>query len=291
MRTPEHEPAAAARRYEMGSLNRALDLLELVGHEPGLTLSELGRRSGLSKVTTFRILANLEHRSYVRRDGEAGRYSLGPKVIQLGGQLFEALDLRLIARPLLEDLWRRSGETVNLAVPVDDSITYIDILQSPQGLRMAARVGATDDLHSTALGKAMLAFEPEAAVIEVARHRGLVRKTDRTISDVHLLLEDLRAVRERGYSIDDEENEPGARCVAAPVFGPMGSVVGAISISGPATRVTPERLPDLGVAVRRVGERISERLGHRPTRVATMQAGKLDAAAIGPTASEAGHQP
>jgi DNA-binding IclR family transcriptional regulator len=291
MRTPEHEPAAAARRYEMGSLNRALDLLELVGHEPGLTLSELGRRSGLSKVTTFRILANLEHRSYVRRDGEAGRYSLGPKVIQLGGQLFEALDLRLIARPLLEDLWRRSGETVNLAVPVDDSITYIDILQSPQGLRMAARVGATDDLHSTALGKAMLAFEPEAAVIEVARHRGLVRKTDRTISDVHLLLEDLRAVRERGYSIDDEENEPGARCVAAPVLGPMGSVVGAISISGPATRVTSERLPDLGVAVRRVGERISERLGHRPTRVATMQAGKLDAAAIGPEGSKAGHQP
>ena len=254
-------------RYQIGSLGRALDLLELVGEQPGLTLTELARTSELTKVTVFRILANLEHRGYVRRDEATGRYRLGMKVIELGGRLVDELDLRLIARPILEELRHESGETVNLAVPVDWRITYIDILQSSQGLRMAARVGATDDLHSTALGKAILAFEPDAAIREFFAGRGLSRKTERTITDEKHLREELRAVRARGYSVDDEENEAGARCAAAPVLGPDGSAVGAVSISGPATRMTLDRLDELGAIVRRAGQHISERLGHRPPDV------------------------
>jgi IclR family KDG regulon transcriptional repressor len=248
-------------RYQIGSLGRALDLLELVGEQPGLTLTELARTSELTKVTVFRILANLERRGYVRRDEATGRYRLGMKVIELGSRLVDELDLRLIARPILEELRNQSGETVNLAVPVDWRITYIDILQSSQGLRMAATVGATDDLHSTALGKAILAFEPPDAIREFFAGRRLLQKTERTITAEKRLREELAAVRARGYSVDDEENEIGARCAAAAVLGPDGSAVGAVSISGPATRMTLERLDELGPLIRRSSENISERLG------------------------------
>lgn len=254
--------SADRRSYEIAALSRALDVLELLADRPSLGQSEVAALAGLHKVTAFRILTNLERRGYVQRDRDTGRYGLGLKLIHLGGRVSVRLDLRAIAHPFLEQLQERSGETVNLALPVDGHIAYIDILESPQSLRMAASVGSTDDLHSTALGKAMLAWESEAFVVDHIRRFGLHPKTARTIGDQARFLAELRTARERGYATDDEENEPGARCVAASVLSHGGDVVAGISISGPASRMTLERLPELGGAAQEAARLVSEQLGY-----------------------------
>jgi DNA-binding IclR family transcriptional regulator len=237
-------------------------MLELIGDQPNLTPSELTARSGLTKVTVFRILANLERRGYAHRDEATGRYRLGMKVMHLAGRLNQSLDLRSTARPVLERLRRDADETVNLAIAVDGRIAYIDIVESSHGLRMAASVGSTDDLHATALGKALAAWMPVHALREHIHVHGLTRKTDRTIVDEHTLLEELRTIRTRGYAVDDEENERGARCVAAPIFGERDEVIASVSISGPTTRMPSDRIPELGSAVRAASEQISELLGY-----------------------------
>jgi DNA-binding IclR family transcriptional regulator len=261
---PARTPAAteAANPYEIASVGRALDVLELVADHPDLTRGQLAARSGLTKVTLFRILANLERRGYVRREPGVGGYRLGMKVMHLAGRLDQSFDIRATARPVLEQLRRDADETVNLAVPVDGQVAYIDILESSHGLRMAASIGRTDEPHATALGKAMLAWMPAQAVHELVMTRGLSRKTERTIADEAALLQELRAVRERGYAVDDEENELGARCVAAPILGPGGAVIASVSVSGPTTRMPMDRLDALGTAVQGASLRISQLLGH-----------------------------
>ena len=253
---------SAAGRYRIGVLAKALDLIDLLDTHEALTLTELSAHSGINKVTTLRILVNLEERGYVERDEASGRYRLGFRLLQLGMRASERLDLRTTARPVLKSLHAETGETVNLAIPGQDGLIYIDIIESTHGLRMAATIGARDDYNSTALGKAMLAHLPAAQRDELLAGQTLPRKTSRTIVEPQALLEELERVRRTGYAVDDEENEPGARCLAAPVFDYQGRLVAAISLSGPSSRVTPERESELAARVRDAAARISAALGY-----------------------------
>lgn len=248
-----------ATRYHIGVLNKAFDLLDVLEQEGPLTLTELSLRAGTNKVTVLRILANLEARGYVERD-DAGRYYLGTRLLQLGLRKSAATDLRAIAHPALRELRDRFDETVNLGIPAGAGILYIDILESSLGLRMAATVGARDDIHSTAIGKAIASNwdRPQQERI------GLLQpKTPHTITSADVLERELNAVRVRGYSVDDEENQTGARCIGAPVFDYSGECVGAISVSGPTIRMTDDRLFQIAPEVQRTAATISERLGFR----------------------------
>lgn len=256
-------PATGKARYSIAVLTRALDLLDALEEGASLSLTEASVLTGINKATAYRILANLEARGYVARDPVSGRYRLGLRLAHLGMRMAEGLDLRTQARPLLHALQRETAETVNLAVPGEDGIIYIDIVESERGLRMAATVGAQDDFHSTALGKAMLPYLPSERVDRLLAGARLERKTANTITRADLLRAELRRVRARGWAIDDEENEAGARCVAAPIFDHDDRVVGAVSVSGPASRLPSERLPKVAEAVRAVGREISTRMGHR----------------------------
>ncbi len=253
-----------AGRYRIGVLAKALDLIDLLDEHEALTLTELSSRSGINKVTVLRILANLEERGYVERDDATGRYRLGFRLLELGMRKSEGLDLRTVARPALKTLHAETGETVNLAIPGRDGLVYIDIIESTHGLRMAATIGARDDYHSTALGKAMLAHFPAPLREEFLARQALPRKTSRTIVEPVALLAELDRVREAGFAVDDEENEPGARCIAAPVFDYRGRVVGAISISGPASRVSRDRERELAARVIVAAQDVSAALGFRP---------------------------
>jgi IclR family KDG regulon transcriptional repressor len=255
--------AAQTGKYSIGVLGKAFDLLDLLdGNEP-LTLTELSHRSGMNKATTLRILSNLEGRRYVERN-EAGRYSLGVRLLQLGNRKSAGLDLRTIARPVLVALHSAFGETVNLAVPGERGIVYIDILESPFGLRMAASVGSSDDFHSTAIGKAIAAQWSEERTQEMLGKGVLGSKTPQTIIEPGDLVRELTLVRARGFATDNEENEAGARCVGAPVFDHTGACVGAISISGPASRMSEERMSHIAVRVVDAARDISSRLGYLP---------------------------
>ena len=262
-RRPSQAPRAG--RYTIAVLTKALDLIDLLDAHESLTLTELSARSGINKVTALRILANLEGRGYVERDEATGRYRLGVRLLQLGMRKTEGLDLRTVARPILKRLHADTDETVNLAIPGPDGIFYIDILESPLGLRMAATIGARDDYHATALGKAILANLPPAAQEETLRRQRLPKKTPRTIVEPGALARELDLVRKRGYAVDDEENETGARCVAAPIFDHRGRVVAAISVSGPASRLTADREAELAARVKATSQQISALMGYTET--------------------------
>jgi IclR family acetate operon transcriptional repressor len=247
--------------YSIAVLDRALDVLEALadGNEP-LGVTELARRVGATKSAAYRILANLERRGYVGKDATTARYSLGTRLAYLGQRSLGTFDLRQVARPILEELNRRFHETVNLGVLEGNEVVYIDMIESQHGLRMAARVGARDFVHSTALGKAMLAFLPPEAVEHRLRHP-LPARTAHTITVPALLAAELDRVRARGVAEDHAENELGARCVAAPIFDHAGSVIAAISVSSPESRLDDSRAAEVAAAVQTAAQEITRRVG------------------------------
>jgi IclR family acetate operon transcriptional repressor len=253
--------------YSIAVLDRALDLLEALAESPAgapLGVSEVARRAGVTKSAAFRILANLERRGYVAKDPVNARYTLGMHLVYLGERSLGAIDLRAAARPALEALQQRFGETVNLGVREGAEVVYVDMIESSHGLRMAAHVGGRDYLHSTALGKAILAFllSPERDHLLHAP-AGLPARTDRTITDPVKLRLELERVHERGIAEDRDENEVGARCLGAPIFDHRGVVVGAISVSAPDSRLDDARAAEVAAAVREGAAAVTWRLGGR----------------------------
>ncbi len=252
--------------YSIAVLDRALDVVEALASAPAgalLGVTEVARRVGTTKSAAFRILSNLERRGYVSKDPVTAKYTLGTRLAYLGERSLEAIDLRGAARPELEALHRRFDETVNLGVREDAEVVYVDMVESGHGLRMAARVGARDLLHTTALGKAILAHLPSRDRERLLRRR-LVPRTEHTIIDPAVLRSDLERVRERGYAEDQGENEIGARCLGAPIFDHAGGVLGAISVSSPDSRLDDARAAELAAAVAAAAAAVTRRVGGVP---------------------------
>ena len=253
----------SSRNYRIAVLDRSIDLMEAMADAGGpIGVTELSRTIGSTKSATFRILATLEQRGYVRRVPENGKYQLGMNLVHLGQSALGRIDLRSIARPVLEDLHRRFNETVNLGVLSGGRIVYVDMVESQHGLRMSAQVGAHDNVHSTAIGKAILANLPESRQ-EALIEGPLPARTEKTLTTREALLDDIERIRVSGFSRDRGENEVGANCFGAPIFDAQGNVAAAISISGPETRLNGEMAEDVAVAVRIAAQEISDRLsGH-----------------------------
>jgi DNA-binding IclR family transcriptional regulator len=195
---------------------------------------------------------------------------LGLKLVELGQLLLSQLDLRKEAEPFLRDLAERIRETVHLVFLDRDEIVYIDKVetdQNPSGLRMASRVGLRNPAHSCAVGKVLLADLPEEGLNNFIKGKGLPKRTENTITNPTPLKEHLNLVRAQGYAIDDEENEKGIRCVAAPIRNEVGRAVAAVSISGPAFRITKKVIQEsLKKEVMETALKISQRLGFRDKR-------------------------
>lgn len=247
---------------------KALSLLDAFTlHEPSLSLSALMERTGLPRATAFRLLATLEQCGYVVKDGVD--YSLGFKLFVLGNVVAEGLDLRRAAHRHLEALRDTTGETVQLAVLEDWKIVHLDRAMSTQSVAyMVSHVGAILPAYCTALGKALLTYQSEDMVEAWASTQELRRHTPNTITSVDGLLDELRRIRQRGYSIDDEERELGVRCVGAPVFDRAGKAIAAISLGAPTGRL-PRNLEGSQIAmqVMATGLAISRELGYvRPGR-------------------------
>ncbi|MDQ7820486.1 MAG: IclR family transcriptional regulator [Armatimonadota bacterium] len=243
------------------SIDRAWALLASLG-EAGqpLTVRDLARRTGLPRPTVYRLVDALaRHGAVVIQDGTV---AVGHRVLWLAGQRLAQLELRAAGRPYLMDLCRQVGETVHLGVLEQGHVVYIDKVEPPRPLRMASTIGAIMPAHSTALGKAMLAWSDPRAVREIVAQRGLPRRTPRTITTLARLQRELAAVRARGFAVDNVENEDGIRCVGAPIFDHRGRVAGAVSISGSVSTISLRRArEELGPRVRETAARISRVLG------------------------------
>ena len=247
--------------YDVAVLQKALDLLEAITLGPESGLRELSSATGASKASSFRVLSTLEHRGYVVKDPETRKYTPGPRLISLSIGVVQRMELVPLTRPLLEDLQREFGETVNLAMLDGNEIIYLDIVESSRGLRMAAHGGARDAVHSTALGKALLSCLPIEEARQLLERNDRIPATRRTIVTLDALMAELAVTRERGYSIDDEENEIGARCVGVAVPGPDGRPRAAISISGPAARMHDRDIDRIGARLKVAAVEVAQAMG------------------------------
>ena len=262
--TPDTPDALEPRRNSSSSLRRALSILMYLaedgGHPHGMSLTDLATGLQLSKSTVLRLLAPLRDARLVDQDPETGHYRLGPQNALLGQVYLERLDIRRTASPLLHRLAQDAREAVHLVSFDPPEIVYIDKVESPQAVRMHSRVGGRQPAYCTATGKAFLAHSGDE-VLDLVLAAGLPARTPATITSPDHLRADLAVIRERGYAIDDVENELDIRCVAAPAFNHAGAVVTAISISGPASRVTHERLPEIGRRVTETARELTALLG------------------------------
>jgi len=248
------------------TIERASGLLDILGQNShGISLGDLSAKIGLPKGTTHRFLSSLSYVGYVRQDPKTRNYFLGLKLVELGQLLLSQLDLRKEADPFLRHLAERVGETVHLVFLDRNEIVYIDKFETDQnksGLKMASRIGLRNPAHSCAVGKVLLSHVSDEELSDVTKERGLPKRTENTITDPEKLRKHLHAVREQGYAVDDEENEKGIRCVAAPIYNEIGKAVAAISISGPAFRVTKKVIQEsLKKEVMQTALQISQRLG------------------------------
>jgi IclR family acetate operon transcriptional repressor len=253
------------------TLDRALNVLLAIADNgsSGLSLADCTAILAYSKPTTHRILRTLAARGFVRVDEQNGTYSLGLTTLRLGMDFLEQVDIRREALPLLRALADETGETVHLGVLQGSDVVYIEKVESAHAVRMFSRVGHTMPTYSTGIGKAILAFLPDEE-LQDALPAQLQAHTEATITDRARLRAHLTETRERGYSIDDIENEDGIRCAGAPVFDHTGAVCAGISVAGPASRITPDRLPELGRRARETALEIAARIGYRAAETAAV---------------------
>jgi IclR family acetate operon transcriptional repressor len=223
------------------SLTRAFDLLEHLADAGGsATLSRLAAESGLPLPTIHRLMRSLVATGYVRQD-PSRRYALGPRLIRLGESASQMLGSW--AMPYLAGLVEQIGETANGAILEGDAVVYVAQVPSQHSMRMFTEVGRRVLPHSTGVGKALLSTLPDEQVLEIVERTGMPAQTSRTITDPDDLLRALEQARRLGYTTDDGEQEEGVRCVAVPGVGAPGRA--AISVSGPDSRVTLDRVDEI----------------------------------------------
>jgi DNA-binding IclR family transcriptional regulator len=262
--------------YKVQVLDRALAALAILANSSSdCSLAELCPALKLHKSTVHRLMMVLEQHRLVVKNPETGRYRLGLRLYELGSRAIDGLDLRGRARPYLDRLQAEFGETVFLCILDDGQVFYVEKVESQQSVRTACTVGSRAPAYCTAVGKAMLAELSEPEVNDVIRRWGLRAVTPNTITTSAALKAELRAVRSRGYAIDNEEKEEGLRCVSAAVRGHSGKLFAAMSVSGPAFRMTKERIPEVGQAVMQAANELSAELGYEgtPLRMARGTAG------------------
>lgn len=244
------------------SLVKGLSLVDLVADsETPLRQVDLAEASGLPRPTAIRLLEVLCHADVLRLQPD-GSYALGPRVAGWGQTFLDGLDVARCATDLIDRLVARSGETCFLGVLDRNSVLYVAAANSPHPVRPAARVGTRNPLHSTAIGKTLLAERTPEERDELLGHP-LEARTENTIVRRAVLFAQLDLVRERGYAVDDVENEQGVRCVAAPVRDHRGETIAALSVSAPAYRFSSDDLTSLAPDVVGVAGELAARLGYR----------------------------
>jgi DNA-binding IclR family transcriptional regulator len=240
---------------EIQSLARGLTILDILCRsQEGTSITEVAEILGVDKGSASRLMSTLAKYGYAEKDPVTRRYTLGPQIIRLSGSLLSRMPLHESARPFLQELMKQTGECAHLAILVQGKALVIDQVESLATLRVNIQVGQMAPLHCTALGKVLLAFG-NSELPDM-----LNRFTPNTITDPDVLRRHLDTVRQQGYSVDNEEYDSCVCCIAVPIYDCRGHVVGAMGISGPATRLTSDSLPGLTAIVIEVGKALSNRM-------------------------------
>ena len=247
------------------SVGRALDLLEILGSAEGagLNVGEIAKQAGISKSTAFLVLQTLVARQFVAdiRSGTSRVYRLGPALAHLSRLIPVDLNIGQIAAPFLDELMQQTNLTTRLAVLDDGYAVTISQVDPPGPFRMTASLGQRELPHCSSLGKALLIQTTDQDVKAIAKRVGLPRRTSKTITNIKDLIADLHQTRQRGYAIDDEEDNDGVICLGAPVYDHQQKIVAAISVTGMKQTQIGKKLDGVAKIVTLTAQRLSAQLG------------------------------
>jgi len=250
----------------MKSLLKVIDIIDAVAEAGSAGIRKLSSMTGFPPSTIHRIVTTLVERHYLEQDKATKRYALSFRFLELGTKVQQQFHLTSIARPYLERLMAETRESVNLAVQDGDNMVYLDQVQSNFSmLRLFTRPGARVPLYTTGVGKMFLSQMNESDFDEYLQRTRPIRYTPSTLVERDKIMEELALIRAQGFSVDNEDMEEGVRCVAALIFDHNGQPTAAVSISGAAIRITPDRIDSLGELIKTCASAISNELGFNPT--------------------------
>ena len=259
----ENKPLKSRR--VIASVQRALDILELFDNTHSeLGNAEIARMLDLDPGTTSGLVATLRVNKYLDQNPVNRKYKLGLKLVERASVLLRQIDLLKIAAPHLENMRAWCDESINLAILDQQEVVYLERVLATHSLGIRSDRGRRAPVHSTALGKAIVAYLPSDEAREFLNHYKFFPVTRYTITDLNQFIKELDRVKKLGFAIDEEENEIGGRCLAAPVFNHTGYPVAAVSISVPIQRLPREKIQHFGNLVKSVADAISTDLGYKP---------------------------
>ncbi|MFQ3544184.1 IclR family transcriptional regulator [Halobacillus rhizosphaerae] len=248
------------------SVDRAFRILDLFNElTPELKISEISLKLDLNKSTVHSLLKTLKEHDYIRQNPESGKYSLGMKLVERSNFLMNSMDIRAIAKPSLVELSVETGLAVHLVILDDKTGVYIDKVESPNAIIGYSRIGRRVAVHSSAVGKVLVAYQPQKKKDEILKDYHYQTFTSKTLNSRQDFLNELDKVLKLGYAVDDEENEPGVTCVAVPIYDHEAKVAAAISMSAPSTRFSGEQIHPVVERLKQASRSISEKLGYTST--------------------------
>lgn len=248
------------------SAERIFNVMEMLAETGPIGLVDLSTRLGLHKSTVHRLLLSLSYMGYVIQDEETSKYSLSFKIVELSGKVLSKVDMLSIIHPYITDLANRCRENVHFVQRRGTEVLYLDkvspITPQESSIRMASQIGFTRPLYCSAVGKAILAQLSDEEVREIWDNSIIEKKTEYTIVTWDEMVKELEGIREKGYSIDNEENELGVRCIAVCILNHRGKPEYAFSISAPVSRMSDARIEELAQEALKTKEILMRIMGH-----------------------------
>lgn len=249
------------------SVERTLTIVELLSdYNDGLGITDISNGVELHKSTVHRLLGTLIYKGYVIQDADTNKYRLTLKFYEIGNKRVENIGILEASKHYTKALMQATNEVVHLVVRDGIDIVYVDKVEANNTIRMVSKIGKRSPMYCTSVGKAMLANMSDLDVSKIWTQSKIVKLTDNTIIDFDELKKALEIIKNDGYAEDDEENEIGVRCIGAPIFNRKGDIEGAISVSGPAVRVTKDKVKEIAEEVKKYARLISNELGYREVK-------------------------
>ncbi len=251
-----------ASYYNINSITKAFNLLEIIVTKNEFQLSELCRLLKYPKTTIHRMLLTLESLGYVQQNSVSRGYVATIKILELGVKVVRNLNYIEIAKPLMVKLSEKTGETINLGILDGLDVICVHNVESNQYLRIAGQpIGHRAKAYHTGMGKVLLAYLSEEERAELFSNNSITPHTSKSLKTVSAIEENLQQVRNQGYAVDDEEAHKGVRCVGAPIFDNIPKVIAGISIVCPASRLNEEDIESLAKLITETAAVISNKLG------------------------------
>ncbi|WP_162048392.1 DNA-binding transcriptional regulator KdgR [Vibrio taketomensis] len=253
----------ATQPEAVSSVMKVFSILQALGEQKDIGVSELSQRLMMSKATTYRFLQTMKTLGYVSQEEEADKYGLTLKLFELGAKSLEYVDLIALADKEMRVISELTNEALHLGALDEDGIIYIHKIDSGYNLSMQSRIGRRNPLYSTAIGKVLLAERDESFVRRTLADVTFIKHTEKTLNSVDQLLVELAMVREQNFAQDNEEQEPGLRCIAAPIYDRFGHVIAGLSISFPTIRFDEDRLSYYVELLQTAANKVSMQLGYQ----------------------------